>query len=275
MTSVRSIKGAKKLLRTPAKRRSAAPAVAPPEPQTLTLEAPHDGRSQNAVLAETAVVGLASNAITTVRLSPQTFGPLDLTACLNALPESAGRVNRGDLGSAEAMLSAQAVTLNAMFTALVDRALKADFVEAYERNIRYGLRAQAQCRATLETLAAIKNPPMVFARQANIANGPQQVNNTAQVPAGSRVRAISESCRPNSWRLMSNGWTPERRNRQAEAIRRWKPWESSTGPRSETGKRRSAMNRYRGGRRQIWRAFCRDVLGALAAHDRVMRALGR
>jgi hypothetical protein len=32
-------------------------------------------------------------------------------------------------------------------------------------------------------LAQIKNPPMVFARQANIAQGPQQVNN-GMMPAG-------------------------------------------------------------------------------------------
>lgn len=39
------------------------------------------------------------------------------------------------------------------------------------------LKAQSQCRATLETLAAIKVGPAIFARQANIAHGPQQVNN--------------------------------------------------------------------------------------------------
>ena len=43
--------------------------------------------------------------------------------------------------------------------------------------MRLSLKAQGQCRATLETLAVIKNPP-VFAHQANIAHGPQQVNNT-------------------------------------------------------------------------------------------------
>lgn len=37
-----------------------------------------------------------------------------------------------------------------------------------------------------ETLANIKNPPVVYARQANIANGPQQINNS--IPAASRVR---------------------------------------------------------------------------------------
>lgn len=37
--------------------------------------------------------------------------------------------------------------------------------------------------------AAIKNPPVVFAKQMNVANGPQQVNNgtAAQVKLGSRL----------------------------------------------------------------------------------------
>ncbi len=29
---------------------------------------------------------------------------------------------------------------------------------------------------------------------------------------------------------MANGWTSERRARQAALIQRWKPWERSTGP---------------------------------------------
>lgn len=49
---------------------------------------------------------------------------------------------------------------------------------------------------------------------------------------------------------MANGWTPERRARQAEAIRLWKPWAKSTGPRTNEGKARAKMNAYRGGR---WR----------------------
>jgi hypothetical protein len=42
----------------------------------------------------------------------------------------------------------------------------------YEAHARLALKAQSQCRATIETLAAIKNPPVVVARQANIAQGP-------------------------------------------------------------------------------------------------------
>ena len=39
------------------------------------------------------------------------------------------------------------------------------------------LKAQGQCRMTLETLGNIVNPPAVFAKQANFTTGPQQVNN--------------------------------------------------------------------------------------------------
>lgn len=52
-----------------------------------------------------------------------------------------------------------------------------------------------------------------------------------------------------------NGWTPERRARQAAAIRAWRPWERSTGPRTEAGKAKVARNAYRGGER----AFLREV----------------
>jgi hypothetical protein len=48
---------------------------------------------------------------------------------------------------------------------------------------------------------------------------------------------------------MANGWTPERRARQAELFRQWRPWEKSTGPKTEAGKTVS-QNAYKGG---TWR----------------------
>lgn len=39
-----------------------------------------------------------------------------------------------------------------------------------------------------------------------------------------------------------SAWTPERRARQAELIRQTKPWEKSTGPRTEEGKAISSRN---------------------------------
>ena len=49
---------------------------------------------------------------------------------------------------------------------------------------------------------------------------------------------------------MGKGWTPERRARQAALIRTWKPWEQSTGPRTDEGKARTARNGYKGGMRE-------------------------
>ena len=80
------------------------------------------------------------------------------------------------------MLVAQAHTLDAVFHETLRRSsnhMTAGYLETAERYIKLGLKAQAQCRATLETLAKIKTPPTLFAQQANIAHGPQQVNNTA------------------------------------------------------------------------------------------------
>lgn len=47
----------------------------------------------------------------------------------------------------------------------------------------------------------------------------------------------------------SSGWTPERRAKHAEAIRKWKPWEKSTGPKSAEGKKSAALNAYKHGHR--------------------------
>jgi len=68
-----------------------------------------------------------------------------------------------------------------MFTNLSRRAIKHEYVPNLESFFRMAMKAQNQCRMTLETLATIKNPPVVFAKQANIAHGHQQVNNGVPV----------------------------------------------------------------------------------------------
>jgi hypothetical protein len=48
-----------------------------PQPQILMLEQPKPGQTRESVIAEAAAAGLASNAMTTVKLSAPTFGALD------------------------------------------------------------------------------------------------------------------------------------------------------------------------------------------------------
>jgi hypothetical protein len=98
----------------------------------------------------------------------------------------------------ERMLLSQAHALDVMFANLARRAasnIGRDRLPVMETYMRLALRAQNQARMTLETLATIKNPPVVFAKQANIANN-QQVNNGEAVSAGI-ARARETRNQPN------------------------------------------------------------------------------
>lgn len=137
------------------------------------------GKTEDRLIADILAEGIATNATTAIRFVGYDHDELSLTDMVASLKEQGQAVNRGDLSAAERMLSAQAVTLNAMFAELARRASMnmGQHLDATDRYLRLALKAQSQSRATVETLAAIKNPPVVFARQANIAHGPQQVNN--------------------------------------------------------------------------------------------------
>lgn len=56
---------------------------------------------------------------------------------------------------------------------------------------------------------------------------------------------------------MASKWSEERRAKAAEAIRRWRPWEQSTGPRTPQGKAKASRNRDQGGLRPKLRELAR------------------
>ena len=95
---------------------------------------------------------------------------------------------RGDTEQMQAMLFAQANALQGIFVELARRATSQEYLRQWETYIRVALKAQNQCRATLDTLANMKNPPRVYATNANIAHGPQQVN----VVSGATAPGISK-----------------------------------------------------------------------------------
>lgn len=59
--------------------------------------------------------------------------------------------------------------------------------------------------------------------------------------------------------MNNNGWTPERRKRQAELIRQWQPWAKATGARTAEGKERSSRNAYKGGHRLQLRNLMKEL----------------
>ena len=117
----------------------------------------------------------------------------DVDALAAELGRQVDAVNGGDLRRAEAMLIAQAHTLDAIFVNLARRAVGQDYLKQWEAYMRMAMKAQNQCRMTLETLATIKNPPVVFARQANINNGGQQQVNNGSAPEPVRAGASAHA----------------------------------------------------------------------------------
>ena len=105
---------------------------------------------------------------------------VDLGALIEGLTDSCKGVKDGDLSTLEAMLLSQATALQTMFASLARRAAAQEHLRQYETFMGLALKAQAQSRATISALVDLKYPRQAtFVKQANIAHGPQQVNNGA------------------------------------------------------------------------------------------------
>jgi len=150
----------------------------------LSIEASKD--DENKALAET-VIKPTFLAACTIREYGKSFGKLDMSSLVESLSEQTDAAIKDDLERGEAMLVAQAHTLDAIFHVMARRAAinVGHYPDTVERYLKLALRAQSQSRATWDTLSTMKNPPMVgYVKQANIAHGHQQVNNTAMDEEG-------------------------------------------------------------------------------------------
>lgn len=180
---------------------SVTPAPVTPVNKTRHLQVIRDpNRTEDRQFADLVSDGLVTNASTAIRFVKQEHGDVSLTDLVASLRQQGEAVNRGDLAAAERMLSAQAVALNAVFAEMARRAAlnMGTHLGATESYMRLALKAQSQSRATVETLAAIKNPPTVFARQANINNGgQQQVNNGGHSAHDARAGARESEIEPS------------------------------------------------------------------------------
>lgn len=103
--------------------------------------------------------------------------PLEIEATAAVLREHCNVLARQDMRHAEDMLLSQAHALQAMFYDLARRAKNQSSLMQIQALSVLALKAQSQCRATLQTLSDVKYPKQAtFINQANIA-GQQQVNN--------------------------------------------------------------------------------------------------
>lgn len=145
--------------------------------------------SKSECLAAMATQGIPVAALAKAAMGSQRLEVLDM---VKEFERCSQEVAEGNLGMIETSLLRQFMTLEVLFGELGQQALRASELRIRETLFKLALRAQSQARATAETLGALKNPPVVFARQANVTSGPQQINNYEQHRASKTQVAPNE-----------------------------------------------------------------------------------
>ena len=156
------------------------------KPKNKAIAKASEADDEYAKALKTLALRPSANAAAVIEEYGKPFGGQDIGALMESLSETTEKVWEGDMRRCEAMLLGQAHALQSIFVSLSRKAANQEYLKQFEANLRLALKAQSQCVRTLEVLGAIKNPPVVFAKQANIAHGPQQVNNGTQ-PAATRT----------------------------------------------------------------------------------------
>ena len=150
--------------------------------RTLTIHGNPSGNREK----DTAEAALMPELQAAMTLEKYTWGSAkpDARFSIPELVEQSGRVNAGDMGRVEAMLTSQMHTLDAMFNSLARRAMDTTSVDQVKLWLTASLKAQRQCVQAAEALATLKNPAVfVGKQQINQSVGPMQVNNGTPAPA--------------------------------------------------------------------------------------------
>ena len=169
------------------------------------VSAPPEGTTDSQQLARLAVMGVFSGStikaftpLVTIGDKTSSIEPTDL---YEAVDDVAKVVAGGKTAPVEKMLVRQLYSLDAMFNHMMQRAGRCESLSGMELLAKLALRAQSQARCTAEALAMIKNPAP-YIRQANIANGHQQVNNT-YAAASEHPDAVTEDSRAREIETLS------------------------------------------------------------------------
>lgn len=125
-------------------------------------------------------------------------------------------VASGDLSIVEQMLLSQAFALNMAVNSLAVRATRQTDISTMQMLMNLSFKAQNQSRATLDTLIQLKQPSQTtFVKQANIANGHQQVNNLVEKNIAPQNELLGDS---NEWMDGRTQKTPKRINTKVETM---------------------------------------------------------
>jgi hypothetical protein len=156
---------------------------------------PYDrGSDPMAAIAARCLQPAVQNAVTIRRYTKGAFGNgPDTDSLIAELQKQLEAANRGDLSRPEATLVAQAHTLDVIFGGLARRAADEHSFPDFQAFLQLALKAQAQCRATIQTLGELKAPRQAqFVRQQNLALN-QQVNNDSSNEPRARGAALKHT----------------------------------------------------------------------------------
>lgn len=194
----------------------------PPKPDTNETLKVTDGKNgitkgmTNSQIVSTLAVHGVGNAYVARKYAMSHPDQVDITDIFNSITQVAQEVADGNLNKVETILVGQAIALDAMFQNLALRSSKAEYMKNLDTYMRLALKAQSQCRTTIEAIGMLKNPAP-YIRQANIAHGHQQVNNTYATPS---VHTVAPKSKLEPSKLMegeSHEWMDTRAPSQTGA----------------------------------------------------------
>jgi hypothetical protein len=176
--------------------------TSPPDPNSTLQLVRRPGETKERVAAR-QLIRPSVGAALIVRQFNTAAGDLSLSELVAELAAQAKLATDGNMARGEAMLIAQAHSLDAIFNQLARRAGRnmGEYLEAADRYMRLALKAQTQCRTTIEALANIKHPrPVAYVKQANIGQA-VQVNNGCAAPENfeNRPTELLEQQRGSKW----------------------------------------------------------------------------
>lgn len=138
---------------------------------------------------------------------------LDVNALIKDIRSSCDKVHQGNLSRAEDMLVSQAHALDSLFHEMVRRSRlnMGQYFDAAEKYLKLGLKAQSQCRCTIEALAEIKNPkPYIQHNRAHY----QQVNNGTAPSEGNNSNNTRTHAHAGEIQKSSNGLLEDKTHEQ-------------------------------------------------------------
>ena len=189
------------------KKQKAALARLEPDSARALIPAPTDDERVQAGRNATDPAFAAGSVICSTKC--EKLDAIDVAEIFSQLKAQAAAIQSGDLSLFDAMLVNQAVALQSLFADLATKASAGTKTpETRDMQLKLALRAQNQSRSTIQTLLESRNPRVFINHQANVSNGPQQVNNQlAHVNAPIAQIELSPNLE-QSYGLCANDRTP-------------------------------------------------------------------